>query len=435
MTVLYVRPSSALRGRVAPPGDKSISHRAILLAAMARGQSHIQNLLVAGVTRPMMEAVAALGPQLHLEGTTLTVESAGFRAWKSPNAALYCGHSATTMRLLAGALAAAGVPAVLDGSPGLRRRPMRRVVEPLQKMGAPIRDTDGHAPLVLEARDPRRPLRGGVFSLPVASAQVKSALLLAGLAADGPVEVREPGPSRDHTERMFRALGIPIEFRPGWVRMEPPSLPLPPLRARIPGDVSSAAFLAVAALIVPGSDIVLQGVGLNPTRTGLLEALQRMGARLQIRERGTQAGEPWGDLHVVYSPHLRGITVSGDLVVRMIDEFPVFAVAAAHARGTTVVQDAGELRHKESDRIAQLVKQLRALGIRAEERPDGFVIHGGEGWRGGEVEAAGDHRLAMALAVAGLAAREPVRIREGHMFRESYPAFVEDLRRLGASIE
>ena len=433
-TIIEARPSGPLQGRVAPPGDKSISHRAILLAAMAQGQSRIENLLIAGVTRPMMDAVAALGAQRHLQGTTLEVESPGFQAWRSPDTVLYCGHSATTMRLLAGALAASGVTAVLDGSPGLRRRPMRRVVAPLQRMGVPIRDTDGHAPLLLEARDRQTPLRGGVFTLPVASAQVKSAILLAGLAAAEPVEIHEPGPSRDHTERMFRSLGIALEFRPGWVRMTPPRAALPPLRLRVPGDISSAAFLVVAALIVPGSHVVVEGVELNPTRTGLLDALQRMGARVHIRPRGQQAGEPWGDIEVHHTPDLRGIQVAGDLVVRMIDEFPIFAIAAAQAQGTTTVQDAEELRHKESDRIAQLMAQLRRLGIRAEERPDGFVIHGGSPWQGGEVDAAGDHRLAMALAVAGLVASSPVRVHGGHMFLESYPSFLEDLRRLGADV-
>ncbi len=433
--VLVVHPGGPLRGRVAPPGDKSISHRAILLAAMARGESRVENLLVAGVTRPMLAALRALGVPWTLEGTTLEVASPGFRAWRAADRPLDCGHSATTMRLLAGALAAAGVPAVLDGSPGLRRRPMRRVVEPLQRMGVPIEDTDGRPPLRLAARSPDRPLRGGVFTLAVASAQVKSAILLAGLAAAGPVEVREPGPSRDHTERMLRSLGVRVDQGPGWVRLTPPADPLPPLRLRVPGDISSAAFLIVAGLIVPGSEVLLEGVELNPTRTGLLEALQAMGARVRVEPLGEQGGEPVGNIHVAHTPDLRGTRVEGALVVRMIDEFPIFAVAAACARGVTEVRDAEELRYKESDRIAQLVAQLRRLGVDAEERPDGFVIRGGRPVQGGDVDAQGDHRLAMALAVAGLVAQGPVRVRNGDMYLESYPAFVEDLRSLGATIE
>ncbi len=424
-----------MRGVAQVPGDKSISHRAILLAAMARGRSRIEHVLVAGVTQPMLDALPRLGAAVHLEGETLTVESPGFRAWRAPEGPIDCRHSATTMRLLAGALAAAGVPAVLDGSSGLRRRPMRRVVAPLRAMGVPIRDTDGHAPLYLQARDPHRSLRGGRFVLPVASAQVKSAILLAGLAAEDPVEVLEPGPSRDHTERMLRSLGVDLKtLGPGHVRMTPPRQDLPPLRLQVPGDISSAAFLIVAALITPGSDVTIEHVGLNPTRTGLLDALQAMGARIEVQPTGEEAGEPVGRIRVRHSPNLRGTTVEGDLVVRMIDEFPVFAVAAAYAQGVTVVRDATELRHKESDRIARLVEALRRLGVDAEERPDGFLVRGGAGVGAGRVHAHGDHRLAMALAVAGLNAKGPVEVLGGEMYRESFPTFPQTLQALGAHL-
>ncbi len=432
---LRVRPGAALRGTVMPPGDKSLSHRAIVLAALAQGESRVENLLVAGVTRPMLDALTALGVPWRLEGTTLTVASPGPQGWRAPAAPIHCGHSATTMRLLAGALAAAGVPAVLDGSPGLRRRPMRRVTAPLQRMGVPITDTDGHAPLTLAARDPAQPLRGGAFTRPVASAQVKSAILLAGLAAAEPVTVHEPGPSRDHTERLLRGLGLRVDTPARHtVTLHPRPGPLPPLRLRLPGDISAAAFVLVAALVTPGSQVVLEGVGLNPTRTGLLDALQRMGATLTVTPQGEAYGEPYGRIVARYSPNLRGITIAGDLVVRMIDEFPVFAVAAAYAHGPTTVREAAELRHKESDRIAALAAGLRNLGVAVDEHPDGFTVYGGRGVPGGTAHAHGDHRLAMALAVAGLAAQGEVQVRGASMFRESYPAFVADLRALGADL-
>jgi len=353
---------------------------------------------------------------------------------RPPEAPLHCGHSATTMRLLAGALAAGGVSAVLDGSPGLRRRPMGRIVTPLRRMGVDIEARDGRfAPLHLWPRGAHLPLRGGVFRLPVASAQVKTCLLLAGLAAEAAVEVIEPAPSRDHSERLLRHMGVEVEMDGQRVTLRPPRAPLRPLRGRLPGDVSSAAFLVVAGLLVPGSDLWLREVGLNPTRTGLPDALQRMGAHLTIHPTGHRLGEPLGDIHVRYTPRLQGITIQGDLVVRMIDEFPAFAVAAACAQGVTTVHGAAELRHKESDRIAALAAELRRLGVRVEEHPDGFTIHG-SGIQGGEVTAHGDHRLAMALAVAGLAARDEVRVHQAHMVAESFPAFAATLRALGATL-
>jgi len=435
---LTVFPAQApLWGTLTLPGDKSLSHRAALFAALAEGESRVENFLLAGVTRPLLDALTALGVVWRWEGSTLTVVGRGLGGLRAPEVPLNCGNSATTMRLLAGVLAAAGLPAVLDGSPGLRRRPMRRVTEPLRHMGVPIEDTDGHAPLRLAARPEGEPLRAITYALPVASAQVKTALLLAALAARGRTLLREPGPSRDHTERLLAAMGAPLH-RPDryTVALEGPlHASLRPLRLTLPGDISSAAFLLVAALLVPGSRVRLRGVLLNPTRTGLLDALQAMGARVKTMPVGEVYGEPVGDLEVHYTSTLHGITVAGDLVVRMIDEFPAFAVLAAAAQGDTIVQDAGELRHKESDRISALVIQLRALGVAAEERPDGFVIHGSRHWRGGKVDAHGDHRLAMSLAVAGLAAREPVTVHGAESVAESFPTFVEALRSLGATLK
>ena len=343
------------------------------------------------------------------------------------------------MRLLAGALAATGTAGVLDGSQGLRRRPMSRIIKPLQMMGAPITASfDGRAPLSLKARPSSRPLHGIDYELPVASAQVKTAILLAGLKAASATTIREPGPSRDHTERMLASMGAKIDSESSTkefsITISPLSQrPLSAVRMNIPGDFSSAAFLMVAALITPGSEIKMGNVGLNPTRTGLLDVLRGMGAAIEITNQAEQHGEPVGDLTVRYS-HLQGTQVSGSAVVRMIDEFPIFAIAASSADGLTSVRDAIELRHKESDRIAVLCKNLKDLGIEVNELPDGFTIEGGKKISGGRIQAHGDHRMAMAFTVAGLVAASPVSISGAEMIDESFPGFVQSLRTLGAEI-
>ncbi len=433
---LTVAPAEApLRGNVTLPGDKGLSHRSALFAVLARGESRIANYLDAGVTRPLLAALRQLGVPWHLEDGVLTVQGRGLHGLTVEGVPrLHCGHSATTMRLLAGFLAAAGIAAVLDGSAGLRRRPMRRVTAPLRQMGVPIEDTDGHAPLTLHPR--QQPLQGITYRLPVASAQVKTALLLAALAAEGETTLTEPGPSRDHTERLFQAMGLPLTRpAPHTVRLTPPiPAAVPPLRLTLPGDLSSAAFLLAAAVLVPGSRITLRGVMLNPTRTGFLDVLQRMGAHLEIAPRGETYGEPYGDITAAYSPDLQGTTVQGDDVVRMVDEFPIFAVVAAAAHGETVVREAEELRYKESDRIAAIVTRLQALGVEAEALPDGFRIAGGKPWRGGTLEAGGDHRIAMAFAIAGLRAQTPVNITGADIITQSFPNFAEALASLGAPL-
>ena len=434
--ILEVSPLHPLRGTVSLPGDKSISHRAALLAGMAAGESKIENFLDAGVTRVMLDGLQQLGVAYALEDNHLVVTSPGMMAWHTPEKALNCGNSGTTMRLLTGALAAANLEVVLDGSEGLRRRPMGRVTDPLRAMGVSITSSvAGTAPLRIEKRDDDDRLKGITHNLRVASAQVKSAILLAALAADSPTTIVEPGPSRDHTERMFGGLGWDVqrEELPDGVQVcltPPRNLEVFPLQMTVPGDFSSAAFLIVAAAITPGSEITLQGVGLNPTRTGLLEVLRQMGAAIDIRESGLQGGEPIGDITVSYSS-LHGIAVAGDIVVRMIDEFPVFAVAAAYAEGSTTVSEAEELRHKETDRIAVLAGELRKLGVAIEEKPDGYEIAGQGGLKGGEADACGDHRLGMSLAVAGLASENPVRVDGAEIISESFPEFVEKLSLLG----
>jgi len=438
---MHATPSGPLTGTVNLPGDKSISHRAILFAALAEGTSHVDNLLVAGVTESMLAALKALGVGWELEREKLTVHGRGMNGLKVPEEPIHCGNSATTMRLLAGTCAAAGVPVVLDGSESLRSRPMSRIVDPLWEMGAPIKAMGKGctAPLQLAARLKGQALRGMEYHAPVASAQVKSCLMLAGLAAENPLEYTEPSPSRDHTERMFSQMGAGVQ-REEWddgsvqVVLEPQrGRAMHPMDMAVPGDISSAAFLMVAALITPGSDVLLRGVGLNPTRTGILEALREMGAQIEVQHLRQVHGEPVGDLRVRHSP-LQGVFVGNPMVVRMIDEMPVFGVAAAYAEGETRVDDAGELRVKETDRISALSEELRELGVKIEEREEGFTIQGGTPLKGGRVKARGDHRMAMALAVAGLGAEGSVKIEGAEVVAESFPAFTQTLNALGGEV-
>jgi 3-phosphoshikimate 1-carboxyvinyltransferase len=445
---LSVSAAGPLAGDLFLPGDKSLSHRAALFAAFAEGESVVDRFLVSGVTRAMLDALAALGVAWCLDGARLTVQGRGLRGFPPPAAPLDCGNSATTLRLLAGALAAAGTPCTLDGSAGLRKRPMDRITEPLRRMGVPVATDDGRAPLALAARDAACPLKAIDYALPVASAQVKSCLILAALAADGVTTLREPGPSRDHTERMLSAMGAEIrteesahgthgihgKSRGGErvVYVAPLARPLAPLDLTLPGDISSAAFLLVAAALVPGSSVLVRDVGVNPTRTGILDVLREMGARVAVENPRVVAGEPVGDIRLTSAP-LRAVRVGGDTVVRMIDEFPVFAVAACFAQGVTEVRDAEELRYKETDRISVLCGELRALGVALEERRDGFAIRGGT-LAGGACAARGDHRLAMSLALAGLAAPSPVTVRGAEILNESFPDFAARLRGLGATV-
>jgi 3-phosphoshikimate 1-carboxyvinyltransferase len=437
---LTIYPGRPLQGEVRLPGDKSLSHRAALFAALAEGESQAENFLVSGVTAAMLRSLTGMEVPWKLEGTTLTVHGPGLGGLKSPQDALDCGNSATTLRLLAGAVTAAGIPAILDGSPGLRRRPMERIVRPLQMMGAAITAAEGGgAPLRLSGRARSEPLKALEYTLPVASAQVKTCLMLAALAGDGPSTLVEPSLSRDHSERMLSSQGVGVRTftTPGGpaVEITPLTGHLAPLRMKIPGDFSAAAFLLVAALAAPGSEFLLHNIGLNPTRTGLLAALREMGADITVLNPRESSGEPAGDLRVRHS-RLHGVTIAGSRVVDMIDEFPVFAVAAAFAEGQTEVCDASELRFKESDRISVLCTELRAQGASVTEKPDGFIIDGIGAVRGGASGSPhGDHRLAMSLAVLGLGAGHSLEIQGAEIIAESFPEFVEVLQSLGARIE
>lgn len=408
------------------PADKSISHRAAILGALADGDTRIEKFLQSQTTHATLNCLRALGADIEqADANTLVVHGRGLHSLSEPSDVLFCAGSGTTMRLLGGICAGQNFLSILDGAPALKRRPMARVVEPLRAMGATIlaRDHDRMPPLAIRGGS----LRGIDYTLPVASAQVKSALLLAGLFADSPTTVREPSVSRDHTERLLKALGVGFQISDFGFRICPTSNLHLPSSIFIPNDFSSAAFFIVAALFVPKSEICIERVGINPTRTGLLDALARMGAPVKIENEHEESGEPVADLNACASDELRATEISREMVPRMIDEFPIFAVAATQARGETIVRDAQELRVKESDRIATLAQELRRMGAQIEERADGFIVAGPTSLRGARVSAHNDHRLAMSLAVAGLIARGETVIEGWECVADSFPNFGEAL--------
>lgn len=428
---LRVQNCPILRGSATVPGDKSITHRALLLGAIAQGVSTVRNWLPSADCQATLNAVQALAVQVEqVSRSELLVHGVGLRGLNRAPDPIDCQGSGTTIRLLAGILAGQPFTSTLDGHAGLRRRPMERVAVPLRQMGADIKTNDGCPPLNITGGS----LRGIDYHLPVASAQVKSATLLAGLYAEGQTSVHQPGPSRDHTERMLRAQGVAIASRDDTITLTPDSRALAPISLTIPADFSSAAFPLVAALLIGDADVTLKGVGVNSTRTGLLDVLDEMGADITWLNRTEQGGEPVADLAVGPSG-LRGIEVYGETVVRMIDEFPIFAVAATQAQGETLVRNARELRVKETDRIASVVAELRALGALIEERDDGFVVEGPTRLHGAQVRSHGDHRLAMALVVAGLVAEGETLVEEADVIADSFPGFVNLMQELGAEIE
>ncbi len=423
---LTVAPAGRLAGRLRVGGDKSISHRAALVGALAQGDTVVTNFLRAGDCLSTLGCLRALGVSIEEDGPRVLVHGAGLR-WRAPAGPLDAGNSGTTMRLLAGILSGQSFTAELTGDASLRARPMDRIVEPLSQMGARIVALGGggrHPPLRITGG----PLRGISYTLPVPSAQVKSAVLLAGLFADGETTVIEPVPSRDHTERMLEWFGGRVTRRAGGI-----SVTAGELRGRdvsVPGDISSGAFLLAAAAAQPGSDVVVDDVGLNPTRTGVLDVLRAMGAEVLVRNSTARGGEPVGTVQV-RGRTLHGVAIAGETIPRVIDELPVLCIVAAAARGETTIADAAELRVKESDRIGTMAAGLRALGITVHEHPDGLTINGGR-LRGGHVRSEGDHRVAMAFAVAGLLADAPVTVDGAEAIAVSFPEFVDAMRAVTA---
>eukprot|EP01022_Parablepharisma_sp_SALTPOND_P013363 TRINITY_DN17842_c1_g1_i1.p3 TRINITY_DN17842_c1_g1~~TRINITY_DN17842_c1_g1_i1.p3 ORF type:complete len:427 (-),score=156.69 TRINITY_DN17842_c1_g1_i1:1074-2354(-) len=414
----------SLTGSVTPPGDKSISHRVALFSLLANGSCRVENFSPCADCANTVNAVRALGGRVEQGGDGLVVHGAEGQV---SSVAVDCGNSGTTMRLLSGLLAGRPGRFSLDGDASLRRRPMARVADPLSEMGASVSTTDGKPPLSIEGRA----LTGRRFDLAVASAQLKSALLLAGLQAEGVTEVHEPHPSRDHTELLLASMGADLNQAGGGWQVRRSELTLPP-RLRVPGDISAVAFMMVAALIVPGSRVVCEGVGLNPTRTGLITVLERMGADLAIEEQGNSP-EPWGRVEAVYSPGLQATEVLPGEIPLLVDEVPILALAATQARGTTIMRAVGELRVKESDRLAAVTSQLGAMGARLREEGDDLVIEGPTPLdTSGEYESFGDHRIAMTLAVAGMLNGGLPRVAEAGCAAVSYPDFYRDLENLAS---
>jgi len=412
-----------LRGTITLPGDKSISHRAVLFNAVAAGNAVITNFLAGADCLATIACMQALGVSIERRATTVQVQGVGLRGLREPADVLDCGNSGTTLRLLAGMLAGQeGLFAVLTGDASLRSRPQKRIVAPLRMLGASLDGRDGgdRAPLAVRGAT----LHGGAYALPIASAQVKSALLLAALSGDGRLVLSGRTDGRDHTERMLAVMGVDLTVTNGIVQIDPPGRAdaLQPLSLRVPGDPSSAAFWWVAAAIHPDAEVTTTGVCLNATRTGALDALRAMGARIEVHDQRVEGNELVGDV-TVRSSSLRGTTIGGELIPRLIDEIPVLALAAACASGETLIRDAQELRAKETDRIMTVVAGLKALGAEIEPTADGMGIVGGRGLRGAMLDSHGDHRLAMTWAIAGLVAAGETMLDGAGAVDVSYPEF------------
>lgn len=423
MSDLVIQPSRGLRGELLLPGDKSLSHRAVLFSAIAEGNTIINGFLPGQDTINTANAVQQMGVQVEGVGTDrLVVQGKGLDGLSEPTGVLDLGNSGTGMRLLAGLLAGQDFFSVLTGDHYLVKRPMARIIDPLRQMGAQIDGCSSGKRAPFSIRGGGRRIHAIDYISPVASAQVKSALLLAGLYAEGETSVTEPSKSRDHTERMFRFFGVEVNEQGLRVAVRGRQRLCAPGPLNIPSDISSAAFFMVAASIVPGSDLLIKNVGVNPTRTGIIEALIEMGADITLMNCREQAGEPVADIRVKHHT-LHAIRMFGDMVPRAIDEIPVLAVAASYAEGTTIIADAAELRVKESDRIATMAKELRRMGAVITEQPDGMEITGQGALHGSTCESHGDHRIAMSMVVAGLAARGETTVRDCGWIDTSFPGF------------
>ena len=422
------RPKS-FRGEFSPPPDKSISHRAVIFSSLAKGTSTVRNFLRANDTFSTVNAFRRLGTDIIDEGGSLTIHGRGLRGLSEPADIIDCGNSGTTIRLLSGVLAGNPFFSVLTGDSSLRTRPMGRVIKPLGLMGAHIisRDDNRYPPLAIKGGG----LRPITYVMPVASAQVKSSVLLAGLYADGDTVIIEPVKSRDHSEKMLPAFGAGLAVEGLRITLRS-GRELNPLDTHVPGDFSSAAFFIVAALLIPGAEVIARNVGINPTRTGLLEVLKKMGAAIEIANVHDVSGEPVADIFCGGASALKAVRVTGESIPSLIDEFPVLCVAAALAEGTTTITGAEELRVKESDRIKAIASELGKMGVVIDEHPDGLSITGAEKIRGAEVESHGDHRIAMSMAVAALAAEGNTVINGASAVDISFPGFFDTLGRFSS---
>ncbi len=422
------KPAKAVRGEIAVPGDKSISHRSIMLGSIACGTTTVTGFLRGEDNLATLNAFRSMGINIHDDGETLRIEGKGLHGLAEPGDVLDCGNSGTSIRLICGLLAGQKFFSVLTGDQYLRKRPMKRVLEPLSRMGATVFGRAGgdKAPLAIVGS----PLKGITYASPVSSAQVKSAILLAGLYADGETIVTEPHLSRDHSERIFRYFGADVETFAGGTRVRG-GRELDGHEIIVPGDISSAAFFMVAALIVPGSELLIKGVGVNPTRTGIIDILTAMGGNITLLNCRESSGEPVADI-LVKSSRLKGIEIGGDLVPRAIDEFPVICVAASLAEGKTIVSDARELRVKETDRIAAMATNLRKAGVHVVETENGMEVTGMEQLQGCTAESFGDHRIAMSMLIAGLAAQAEITVTDTECIATSFPNFHSLLEKVTA---
>lgn len=424
-----IKKAKALKGEITPPADKSISHRAIMFACLANGQSRIKNFLWAKDPISSLNAMRSLGVEINIkEAKEIIVNGMGLHSLKEPENVIDCGNSGTTIRLLSGILAGQPFLSILTGDDSLRQRPMRRIIEPLRLMEANImgRRENTLPPIVIKGGS----LKGINYSMPIASAQVKSAILLASLYAEGESSVTEPHKSRDHTEKMLKSMGAELKIKNNTIKITPPQSHLKPFDITIPNDFSSAAFFIAGACLVPGSEVIIKNVCLNETRTGFIEVLKSMGANIEIFNLKEQAGEPVGDISVKTASALKAVTVQGEIIPRLIDEFPVLCVIATQAEGTTVIKDAKDLRAKESDRIRAMTTELSKMGVSIKEFEDGVEIKGPCSLKAAQVYSYKDHRVAMALSIAALIAEGETVIKDADCVDISFPEFYSLLEML-----
>ena len=428
MKSITIEPATSVRGDIVVPGDKSISHRSIMLGAIANGVTTVRGFLRGEDNMSTMHAFRAMGVDINDDGETIRITGRGLYGLQEPGNVLDCGNSGTTIRLITGLLSGQSFFSVVTGDQYLRKRPMKRVVEPLSLMGARISGRKGGtlAPLAITGGG----LKGIEYQSPVSSAQIKSSLMLAGLYADGATTVTEPSLSRDHSERMFRYFGASLTVNPGGVTVNG-GVELTGREVTVPGDISSAAFFMVAALITPNSELLIKNVGVNPSRTGVIDILKDMGGNIQLVDEREVSGEPVADL-LVRSSRLKGIAISGSVVPRAIDEFPAICIAAARAEGVTTIRDAKELRVKETDRITAMAVNLGKVGVTVTECEDGMDITGSDRLLGGTVDSSGDHRIAMSMSVAALVANGPITVTDIDCVATSFPTFFPLLEKVAA---